>query len=221
MFVTGDAMKALHVTYREPPADRHPMQEFLEESDALETVQLWNWNLLDDVDCLLFRVEGDRDAYEDALAAVPWVRTYSVAPVGNGEFFAYVEHETRDPDVGFRAAFSGRRLVVAFPVEFTERGTELTVLGRPADLQAVLDDLPERADVTVDYVGSYPGPPSSADLTARQRDALAAAEAVGYYEVPREGSVADVAERLDCAPSTASNHLRKAEAALVRQTLGT
>jgi len=52
-------------------------------------------------------------------------------------------------------------------------------------------------------------------LTDRQQEAVHAALEHGYYEVPREGTVEDVAATLDCAPSTASNHLRKAEARLV------
>lgn len=216
-------MRSLHVTYREPSTTRHPMQTFMEESDALDRVQLWNWNLSDDeVDVLLFRIEGDRGRYEAALAEVPWIVEYSVAPVDDDAFYVYIEHEKRQPDLEFRAAFQGRRIVVVFPVEFTEGGAEMTVLGRSADLQAVLDDVPDRIDVDVDYVGTDAAPETGtpAGLTDRQREALAAAREVGYYEVPRTGSVEDVAARLDCAPSTASNHLRKAEARLVDGFVG-
>jgi predicted DNA binding protein len=58
-------------------------------------------------------------------------------------------------------------------------------------------------------------------LTDRQREALAEALAAGYYESPRAATVADVGERLDCAPSTAAEHLRKAESTLVRRALET
>lgn len=213
-------MKSLHLVYREPESTRHPMQTFLEESGALERVQPWNWNLSDDdLDVVLIRIVGDRDRYERRLAAVPAVVHHSVAPIDDDSFFVYVEHEKRDPDLEFRAAFRGRRLVVVFPIEYTERGAEMTVVGRDAELQAVLDDLPGRIDV--DYVGPFTRPEAFAPspLTDRQREALAAV-AVGYYEVPREGGVADVAERIECAPSTASNHLRRAEAKLVRRVVG-
>jgi hypothetical protein len=53
----------------------------------------------------------------------------------------------------------------------------------------------------------------------RQREAITAASEVGYYDVPRTGSVAEVADRLGCAKSTASNHLRKAEARLVGEVV--
>lgn len=44
---------------------------------------------------------------------------------------------------------------------------------------------------------------------------IQAALSLGYYEVPRTASHEDVAEELDCAPSTAAEHLRKAEATVI------
>ncbi|MFB6270785.1 MAG: helix-turn-helix domain-containing protein, partial [Halobacterium sp.] len=49
-----------------------------------------------------------------------------------------------------------------------------------------------------------------------QREAVEAALELGYYDDPRAATQADVADRLDCAASTAGDHLRKAEAKLVR-----
>lgn len=96
------------------------------------------------------------------------------------------------------------------------------VVGEPAVLEAMLDQLPEEITAEVREVGEYDARPGQfgGNLTARQREGLAAARDAGYYEVPREGSVADVAEALGCAPSTASNHLRKAEARLVERAFG-
>jgi predicted DNA binding protein len=54
-------------------------------------------------------------------------------------------------------------------------------------------------------------------LTDRQREAVRAAVEAGYYAVPREASLADVAEAIGCAESTASEHLRRAEAAVMRR----
>lgn len=58
-------------------------------------------------------------------------------------------------------------------------------------------------------------------LTNRQREALSVAWAVGYYAVPREGELTIVADELGCAVSTASNILRRGEARLVADALGT
>lgn len=48
-------------------------------------------------------------------------------------------------------------------------------------------------------------------FTERQRAAGDTALRLGYYEVPRDGTLDDVAEALGCAESTASVLLRRAE----------
>lgn len=57
---------------------------------------------------------------------------------------------------------------------------------------------------------------TGAMLTAHQREAVEAALALGYYDIPRESSQEDIAAAIDCAPSTAAEHLRKAEGKLVQ-----
>lgn len=52
-------------------------------------------------------------------------------------------------------------------------------------------------------------------LTDRQQDVLAAAWGLGYYAVPRECSLADVAAEVGIDESTASTTLRRAERSLV------
>ncbi len=50
---------------------------------------------------------------------------------------------------------------------------------------------------------------------------IQAALSLGYYGVPRTASHEDVAEELDCAPSTAAEHLRKAEATVIETVFST
>jgi predicted DNA binding protein len=57
------------------------------------------------------------------------------------------------------------------------------------------------------------------DVDDAQREALAAAAALGYYDQPRGATSEDVADELDCATATAAEHLRKAEATLVDAAL--
>nr|WP_240147616.1 helix-turn-helix domain-containing protein [Halorussus sp. JP-T4] len=95
----------------------------------------------------------------------------------------------------------------------------LTAVGHGDDLRDLLDALPDAVDVTVLSVGPFTRG-LGATLTGRQREALAAAWGVGYYEVPRDGDVEAVAAELDCAVSTASTLLRRAESRLVADALG-
>ncbi|PSP27438.1 hypothetical protein BRC65_05590 [Halobacteriales archaeon QH_2_65_14] len=84
-----------------------------------------------------------------------------------------------------------------------------------------MDHFPSSVDVEVHAItGTIPQPETAAEqLSERQREALRVALAVGYYDSPRRATHEDVADRLDCAPSTASEHLQKAEATLVRSTI--
>jgi len=80
---------------------------------------------------------------------------------------------------------------------------------------------PEHAAVEIERVGEHRHLAESlaGRLTMRQFEAVEAARDLGYYEVPREAELADVASELDCTESTASALLRRAERALVDAAL--
>nr|WP_281245282.1 helix-turn-helix domain-containing protein [Natronorubrum texcoconense] len=52
-------------------------------------------------------------------------------------------------------------------------------------------------------------------LTARQFEAMETARECGYYDVPRNGSLEEVASALACSESAASTLLRTVESRLV------
>ncbi|WP_101295983.1 helix-turn-helix domain-containing protein [Halegenticoccus soli] len=84
---------------------------------------------------------------------------------------------------------------------------EYIAAGIPMDLRAITD---------------YHGPTGVLDsLTQRQREVVRTAYEMGYYEVPRRVSTADVASELDVDQSTVSEHLQRAERNLLRHALGT
>lgn len=58
-------------------------------------------------------------------------------------------------------------------------------------------------------------------LTSGQRDALLAALERGYYEVPREGDLGDLAEDLSVTAQAVSERLRRGSRSLLQNTLGT
>lgn len=57
-------------------------------------------------------------------------------------------------------------------------------------------------------------------LTDRQREALALANSLGYYESPRQVSTAELADELGISAPAASELLRRAEQQLISQALG-
>lgn len=90
-----------------------------------------------------------------------------------------------------------------------------TTIGNGEPLRDALAGLPDRIETAVLRVGEYDRRQDLLDsgLTDRQFDALAATVESGYDDFPRTATGEDVAERLDVSPSTASEHLRKAESA--------
>lgn len=195
----------------------HPVHRRIAAADAVVRDQLlYGHRSESGPDTMLFYAEGDCEAFVDALAATDRIVDFEVTPLDESSCYAYVREEMSGFDVRLQEAFEAPGLLVVPPVEFRSDGTaRVTVVGEPEALQAAIDDVPAAASVDVERVGEYDGSPPAvgADLTDRQREAAAAALDVGYYDVPRSGSLSAVADELDCAPGTASEHLRKAERA--------
>jgi predicted DNA binding protein len=81
---------------------------------------------------------------------------------------------------------------------------------------AVQRDLPDGVTVALESVGTPTRWGADrltvADLPHEQREALETAVAVGYYETPRDATLADLAAELDVPESTCRYRLRRAEA---------
>jgi hypothetical protein len=210
-------VKSLRCTLRFEESAMHPVHRRLSADDALVKDELLHGHRSESgILTLLFYVEGDREAYVEALAATDTILDFEVTGLDEDACYAYVREESSSFDTALRDAFEGPGLLVVPPIEFRSDGTaRLTVVGEPERLQAALEDVPAEATVDVQRVAEYDGPPGPTRAD-RQREAAAAAFEVGYYDVPRSGTLEDVAAELDCAPGTASEHLRKAE----REALG-
>ncbi|WP_267640931.1 helix-turn-helix domain-containing protein [Haloarchaeobius amylolyticus] len=212
-------MKYLSVTLRHSDETIHPMHAFVSEHGGYSDYRLVHWSFAnDEANALLFHVRGDRAAYEDRLVEVESVRSYEVAPLDEDRFYVYVLDEPDETSQQMLSAFSKLSLVPVPPLSYhTDRSVSFGILGEPDALQAALDATPEGIDVSVDRLGSYDADPTAAGvpLTPRQREAVQAAQRLGYYDVPRDAAVADVADELGCATGTAAEHLRKAESTLL------
>lgn len=167
--------------------------------------------------------EGDVEAFRDALERIPEVIDHEVTPVDEDAWYAYVRDETNPVSRQLFGTFTRGSLLIVPPIEYGGDGTvTFSVFGPAGEVQDAIDGVPDPIDVEVHEVSGLAATPSGAEglLSDRQREAIDAALEVGYYEIPREGSQADVAEAMGCAPSTAAEHLRKAEAKVLRATFG-
>jgi predicted DNA binding protein len=215
-------MKFLRLTFRQPPEIRHPMQDFLRSSSAVDREELLAWTMFgSEYDRLLFYVAGEMEPYREAIADVDRITSFDLTRAGEEGFYAYVVAEPLDAELPFREAFVGLDLVLVPPIVFDGEGdVRLTLVGDPAALQAVVDGMPEGVVVDVERIGEYDhrrGALAGA-LTERQREAVETAVEIGYYAVPRRASLAAVAAELDVAESTASTLLRRAEASVMART---
>jgi len=218
-------MRYLRIAVHQEPDVRHPMHQFVVESEAHSVSRLLQYNLaLADQPAFLFHIEGPPEPYEPALEAVDSVGTYEISRCPDDTFYLYVREEFTRHAEDFVAAFTQPGLVGLMPVEYRADGTvRLTAVGPAEMLQTAVDEVPDGMDVEVLEVGEYDARrlDAGSDLTDRQFEAVVAAVDCGYYETPREGSVEDVGDRIDCAPGTAAELLRRAERSVMQNVVST
>lgn len=177
--------------------------------------------LADGSHALLYRIGGGSTArLRDLFAAHEEVRSADVVRTG-ADHVAFVHVREREALAELLAVAEAHALVLDPPFPFTEDGVRVTVVGDESALQAAYDDVADVVPVTVEWVGSYESGGGSvlARLTDRQRTALETAHELGFYETPRAVSYDDIAAELECAPTTANELLRRAEARIVEALL--
>jgi predicted DNA binding protein len=187
----------------------------------MDREELWTWRFVGHQPAMQFRVVGAIEPCRDRIGKVDTISEYTLTPVTEDTFYAFVGATPTSEEWDWILAFAQESIVVIPPVVYTEAGTAVfEVLGDPDDLRALLAGLPASVDATVEQLGDYDRrrDPETV-LTDRQREVVAAATELGYYNVPRDATVADVAAELDITDSTVSTHLRKAESAVMGEIL--
>lgn len=215
-------MKYLDVHLSQPDRMLHPMQRLIREREVVRHEELVAWNVAgrEGIEYELFYAEADRGPYREAIEDVESLRWYDLTPIDDRAFYVYVCQETRAEDVRWRGAFAALNLLVVPPIVYDDNADfSMTVVGAGDDLQAMLDGLPGEIDATVRTIGEYDArsAPIGGELTDRQLEALSVGVDLGYFEVPREAGVKDVAGELGCASSTAATLLQKGQARVVRR----
>lgn len=199
-------------------AEIHPMWDVLSNASFVERATALQWNFTGDALGILHFVVGDVDAFEAAAAETPEVLGYDIAQAGRDSFYAYVRDATTDELATLFGPITEGGLVVVPPIRYHADGTvTFSLFGPDDEMQAAVGTVPDPVDVRVERVGGLAATAATieAHLSERQREAIAAAVDLGYYEIPRDASHEGVADAIDCAPSTAAEHLRKGESKLV------
>lgn len=217
-------MQSADLTLDLPEWMQLPVPEYA-DPDAVRREEVLSWQAYpsEGVVGFLSVVLGDIEAARQSAADVDPIESVALTPIDEDSYYAYVEMQLREADSTLMRALQDRRLVVVPPLVYTDRATlQVTVLGEEAALSGLLDRLPDDVDVTVDRVSDHQHRPGTlaSRLTDRQFEAVEVAREVGYFDVPREESLATVADRLDCSESAASTLLRKAQANLADAAIG-
>ena len=202
--------------------------EAIAPASATADGRVLNVQLLPDgtlLELALVRVDPDELFEEGPTEATAEPFRREVVETGDGRWYVYQHCRPTDRARELLEILNDHRMMIVFPITFEEdAGVTVEVIGSESDVQDGFDALPPdvRRRTSIERVGDYsPGRTGvGSALTERQREVLDAATAVGYYDVPRRGTADDVAEAVGCAPSTASEHLRKIEARILPAVAG-
>lgn len=216
-------MKHLRVTASVDRELAPPFFLALAGSDVIDEAHVIDWSMAaEDVATLLYEIYGD----PDPLATVrdsPAVESMELSVTDERPFYAMITVRSDATTMSAAIARALRRggLLVRKPLVYRDMTIHASAVGDPEPLQAAIEHLPPSYDVTIDEIGTYRGGPGprGAALSERQREVVAAALETGYYDHPRGTTHEELADRLDCAPATVSEHLQKAEAAVIEAAM--
>ncbi|WP_049928909.1 helix-turn-helix domain-containing protein [Halopiger goleimassiliensis] len=211
-------MQSADLTLRLPKGMRLPVPT--PPAIEFEREELLSWHVDPETERVRFLslIVGDRDAIRETALDLEVVHRFDLTPVDEDTFYAYAVMDVRAADAALMGAFDDPGLVIVPPIVYTGRETvHVTVLGESDALAGLLDRFPDGIGVEVERVSDHQrrAETLAGRLTARQFEALATARELGYYDVPRTASLADVAAALECSESAASTLLRTAESELV------
>ncbi|ARS89826.1 helix-turn-helix domain-containing protein [Natrarchaeobaculum aegyptiacum] len=211
-------MKSACVSLTHDAETLAPIHAAICDAPAIDREVILGGQSVDGVETITSFVYGDATAYESILERLETVREYDVTPAEDG-FFCYLRRELEAEGLSLLDALAQETVVVVPPIEVrSDRTIRLTIVGHPSDLTRVFERVAD--GVTVDVLwASDSVTVSGAPVSDRQLAALEVARELGFYEVPRRNGIEAVADELDCAVSTASELLRRGEAAAVERVL--
>lgn len=177
-------------------------------------------NLLDDgtvVGVARFRGDADQLAtIEDEISEI-----ISCTVTGGETWLAYMHYEPNEVESALLERIDTEAISIDWPMRETDDGLEVTLFGEDTALQQLIAGFPDEVDVTLERAGEYQ--PNMSDpvgqLTDRQKEILRTALAAGYYEIPRRATQRDLATELELSRGTIGDHLRRAEAKIIRSII--
>jgi predicted DNA binding protein len=200
----------------------HPTERPVVADDSLTRVAFHRVELLEDgTGIVLVELRGDKDRYREILDDDDRIYDYTVS--GGDTWYSYVHFE---PNLGLKEFLATQReseVILEMPVEIVgDYEYRVTFVGRETQFRAELDAMPDHVDYRVLRTGTYHPDVGQllGELTDRQREILEVAFEAGYYEDPRQTTHEAIADRVGCTSATVGEHLRKVEARVFAELLG-
>lgn len=167
----------------------------------------------------VIQIELETRCDETALDALEYVEHWErVTATENGQL--YVISFTA-PGLPSGLGDATTDLIGTCDPELGEREATMSLVGPQDAISGAIQGY-EAAGVVTDLrrLGTYSGSNDPLDaVTDRQREVLRTAHEMGYYEVPREVSIADIADDMGLDPSTVAEHLQRAERNVMHRLL--
>ncbi|OIB56433.1 helix-turn-helix domain-containing protein [Natrialba sp. SSL1] len=207
-------MKRATIHSRYPESMAHPIHRRLADANEVSRADLLMWGPMGTATTLAW-YDGKPEAVANLLAPVESISVSDLVPGDDGTY-AFVSQTEFELDPAVLEVLADSRVVFLPPVVFRDTGVvRFEAVGKPTCLSDFYAELCDVLECDIVRVRPFVRRASQAELTARQRAALEAAIDAGYYDVPRTGSIADVAAELECSRSTAGELVRKAESGVV------
>lgn len=196
----------------------HPIEETIAAEPSLDRVAIHHFRTLTDGTAVtLYELSGDPEAAEGIVADEQSVRSFDISADGRS-IYVHTRFEPKELTAAVYDVAERLDLVLDMPMEYTDRGAlRITAIGELETFREAMATVPEGVGLRLLETGEYTpeGDQLYDQLTDRQQETLRAAVEAGYYEEPREVTYEEVAERLDVAPGTVGEHLRKVESAVL------
>lgn len=217
-------MKRVRATARIDPADAPTFFNLLAHDDAVEEARVLEVNTTaEGVETLLIAIDGDHSTFAARATETAGVESVEVSAVAEDRAYAMLVMRSPETQLFDRIHEIGNDvgMVVRTPFVYRDGAMYGSAVGDPEPLQRALEKMPEEIDVRIDEIGTFTGglDDPTTRLSERQREAVVAANELGYYDTPRGATHEDVAAELDCSAQTAGDHLRKAESKLLDTAL--
>lgn len=151
------------------------------------------------------------EAVAEAMREHPGITAYELLEADSERILS--KYET--PQTALYAFAEQSALTIEFPVEVRNGWYQFDLTGTRDDLETLRGVL-EKSPLSYELESLVTRSETDSLLTDRQRELVEVAVREGYYAVPRECTLAELAESLDIDKSTASTVLRRAEERLVK-----